>query len=449
MRDQNIDKRAERKLGKQRGGAIVQTQWSAPTIFGRVVIMFSLLSLLLTISPLFAEQTQYPIRLTAPAKRYILIEEGKRTSYYEITNREPMMVEMKGPMTVVIEMRLNLDAYSPIIPDLVELTIERDEETYDVYRVTPKGVSEERYEGIQDIIPSTKTGVRIDVPPGNHSYVLSISASATLGATLKFTIPGARITKKPEPEKKLKTKPAPEKPQAIPPPEKPAPKPAVKKEEEKNLAVFPFFNPGMTVETYSNLGFYLRAGAGLDTMISDPFGFTFVLAGAYYQTKYYRFNPEQFSLENPSVTEMRVDFTPLLTYTAYGKKFSRISVEPSLGVRAMYFSASDFSKIFLGPIAGIRFTAPLFKTLAIQGMLGGAYGLIDSKSNEAVTGNPKIDAIGNIAIRIPLDHSYILRVGFDGELMGYPRTRIVQGNNTIDLKNNIRVYSGAFAGMEF
>ncbi len=398
---------------------------------------------LFTISPLHAQQqTQYPIRLTAPAKRYILVEEGKRTSYYEITYQQPMMVEMKGPMQVVIEMRLNLDAYSPIIPDLVELTVERDEETYDVYRVTPKGISDKRYEGIQDVIPSTKTTVRIDVPPGTHSYVLSISASATLGATLRFIIPGMTVTKKPEPEKKPEVK-------AEKPPEQ---KPTVKKEEKiapKSLALYPFLNAGMSVETYSELNFFIRGGAGLDAIISEPIGINFTIAGAYYPTKYFSYDENLYELKNPSVTEIRADVTPFLTVTAYGKKLTRSYIEPAIGARVLYFSAGDFTKMFIGPAGGIRFGLPLFKTLSIQAQLAGAYGLIDSKGNKAITGNPKIDAFANLAIRVPLDRIYYLRVGFDGELMGYPKTTIVQGSITTTLRDNIRVYSGAFVGMEF
>jgi hypothetical protein len=402
------------------------------------------LMLILIVSPSYsAEQSAYPIRLTAPAKRYILVEDGKRTSYYEITYQQPMMVEMKGPMTVVIEMRLNLDAYSPIIPDLVEMTVERDEETYDVYRVTPKSVSDERYEGIQDIIPSTKTTVRIDVPPGTHSYVLSISASASLGATLKFNIPGLTVTKKPEPEKKQEIKTEKQSQEQ---------KPAIKKEEkivQKSMVVYPFLNAGMSVETYSTLGFYLRAGAGLDTIISDPIGINFTIAGAYYPTKYFSYDAQLYELENPSVTEIRADITPLLTITAYGKKFTRTYIEPALGARVLYFSAGDFTKMFLGPAGGIRFGIPLFNTLAIQAQIAGAYGVIDSKDNKAITGNPKIDAFANLALRIPLDHSYNLRVGFDGEFLGYPKTKIVQGSTTTTLQDNIRIYSGAFVGMEF
>lgn len=403
-----------------------------------------LLAISLFTSPLHAQQAQYPIRLTTPAKRYILIEEGKRTSYYEITNQQPMMVEMKGPMNVVIEMRLNLDAYSPIIPDLVELTVERDEETYDVYRVTPRGVSDERYEGIQDIIPSTRTTVRIDVPPGTHSYVLSISASATLGATLRFTIPGMTVTRKPEPEKKTEVKaekPAPE--------TKPVTKREEKKETPKTIAVYPFLNPGMTVETFSVLNFYVRAGAGLETLISDPVGIYLTVAGAYYPTKYFAYNEELFELENPSVTEIRADITPLLTITAHGKKFTKEYIEPAVGVKAIYFSAGDFTKMFVGPAGGIRFAVPFLKTLSIQATIGGSYGVIDSKDNRAITGNPKIDGFANITLRIPLDHSYHLRVGFDGEFMGYPETTIVQGSITTTLQDNIRIYSGAFIGMEF
>ncbi len=398
---------------------------------------------LLTISPLHAQQSQYPIRLTVPAKRYIIIEEGKRTSYYEITYDQPIMVEMKGPMNVVIEMRLNLDAYSPIIPDLVELIVERDEETYDVYRITTKSVSDERYEGIQDIIPSTKTTVRIDVPPGTHSYVFSISASATLGATLRFTIPRITVTKKTEPEKKPEVK-----------AEKPQPKqePPLKKEKKgapKSIAVHPFLSAGMTAETYSTLGFFVRGGAGLDTIISEPMGINFTIAGAYYPTKYFSYDENLYELKNPSVTEIRADVTPLLTITAYGKKLTRSYIEPAIGARVLYFSAGDFTKMFIGPAGGIRFGIPLFNTLSIQAQLAGAYGLIDSKDNEAITGNPKIDAFVNLGMRIPLNHSYNLRVGFDGEFLGYPKTTIVQGSTTTTLKDNIRIYSGAFVGMEF
>lgn len=425
------------RLGHRGVGEINRVLRSVPLHF------FCSIALLLYCSFAFAQQSQYPIRLTAPAKRYILVEEGRRTSYYEITYQQPMMVEMKGPMNVVIEMRLNLDAYSPIIPDLVELTIERDEETYDVYRVTPKSVAEERYEGIQDIIPSTSTTVRIDVPPGTHSYVLSISASATLGATLKFTIPGMTVTKKPEPEKKPEVK------QEKPPPEK---KTTVKKEEKvapKSLAVYPFLSAGMSVETYSSMDFFVRGGAGLDALISDPVGVNFTIAGAYYPTKYFSYDEQLYKLESPSVTEVRADVTPLLTITAYGKKFSKTYIEPAIGVRLLYFSAGDFTKMFIGPAGGIRFGLPLLKTLSIQAQLAGAYGLIDSKDNKALTGNPKIDAFANVVLKIPLDHSYNMRVGFDGEFLGYPKTTIVQGSTETTLEDNIRIYSGAFVGVEF
>jgi len=415
----------------------------------RNIVPLFIISLLILgfATTIYAQQAKYPIRLTSPAKRYILVEEGKRTSYYEITYQQPMMVEMTGPLEVIIEMRLNLDTYSPIIPDLVELTVERDEETYDVYRVTPKGVGEERYEGTSDIIPSTKTTVRISVPPGNHSYVLSISRSAVLGATLKFTIPGMQITKKPEPEKKAETKPEPKQETKPAPVQKPPKKEA--SEVKKELAVFPFLNAGMTVETYSNLGFFVRGGAGLDALISEPIGITFIIAGAYYPTKYYSFNEQLYELENPSVTEIRVDATPLLTITAYGKKFSRTYIEPAIGARVLYFSAGDFTKIFAGPSAGIRFGIPFLKTLTIQAQLAGAYGLIDSKENKAVTGNPKVDGVASISLRIPLDHSYNLRIGFDGEFLGYPKTTLVQGNTETTLNNNMRIYSGAFVAMEF
>lgn len=416
----------------------------SPHLHISLLPIFLLTISLLTISPLLAQQqAQYPIRLTVPAKRYIVTEEGKRTSYYETTYQQPIIVEMKGPMNVVIEMRLNLDAYTPIIPDLVELTVERDEETYDVYRVTPKGVAEEKYEGIQDIIPSTKTTVRIDVPPGTHSYVLSISASATLGAILKFSIPGMTVTKKPEPEKKIEVK-----------AEKPAPeqKPTVKKEEKgiaKFLSVYPFISAGMSVETYSDLSFFVRGGAGLDAMISDPVGINFTIAGAYYPTKYFTYNETLYELENPSVAEIRADVTPFLTLTAYGKKLSRTYIEPAIGARVLYFSAGDFTKMFIGPAGGIRFGIPLFETLSLQAQLAGAYGLIDSKDNKAITGNPKIDAFANLALKIPLDHSYNLRVGFDGEFLGYPKTTIVQGTTTTTLQDNMRIYAGGFVGMEF
>ncbi|HEY4716869.1 MAG TPA: hypothetical protein VII00_07160 [bacterium] len=440
-------KRARHVLPLQRG----QRYGFAPASIHLLTI--SLLTTLLLLPPLHAQQqAAYPIKLTAPAKRYILTEDGRRTSYYEITYQQPMMVEMTGPLSVIIEMRLNLDAYSPIIPDLIELIVERDEETYDVYRVTPKSVGEEKYENIVDIIPSAKTTVRIDVPPGMHSYVLSISASAGFGATLQFTIPGAIVTKKPEPEKKPPEKPAPEKPA---PQQKQAQMPAPVKIPQKAatatkpMRVQPFLGGGISVETYSALGFYLRGGVGLDAIISEPVGIIFALGSSYYPTKYYAYDNTIYELQNPSVSEIKADATPMVTITATGKKFSRYYIEPSAGARITYFSAQDFTRMFLGPAAGVNFGIPLFESLTVRGIIGGAYNLIDNKDNRAITGNPKVEVFTNIGVTIPVNHSYTLNVGYDGDFLGYPKTTITYGSNTVALNQNMRTYNGVFVGIEF
>lgn len=395
----------------------------------------------LIIVPYLLYPAQPIIKLITPAKRYILIEDGKETSYYEITPERPLKVNIEGPITIYIEMRLNLDALSPVIPSLVDLVIERDEETYDVYRVSPSGVAEEKYMGITDLIPSTKTKFRIDVPPGVHSYVISISSGATLGAVLKFTVPGKYLT--PSRPEKVEEKP----PQV---PEKKEVKPKITPAEKfrKRFTVSPFITAGVTSETYSNVAFFLKGGVTLDLIIKGRTGLAFKTAGTYYPSEYYRYDEVTYNLTQPSVSEIRVDLIPLFTFTAYGEKFNSHLVEPAIGINFSQFIAGDFTRTFLGPAGGLRFGVRISKRLSISGDGLISYNIIDSKGNKAITGNPKVDGSVNLLLNIFLKRRVIM-AGGAFEIMGYPDTNVTYGNISQSLDKNIRIYGGLFLGFGF
>lgn len=385
----------------------------------------------------YLEQRKGTIKLITPTKRYILIENGRRTSYYEVKPDHPMKVKIEGPTTIYIEMRLNLDAYSPLIPALVDLVIERDEKTYDVYRVAPSGVAEERYVNIKNLVPSTKTKFRIEVPPGIHFYVISISSGANLGAVLRFTVqkpyPAMRpkkVEKKPIEKRAKVTKVA-----------------VIERKTGKKLSISPFITAGVTTETYSNTTFFIKGGAELDLIIKKRFGLNLKIAGTYHPSEYYKYDETTYSLIHPSVSEMRVDINPLLTITAYGKKFNSSFVEPAIGFNFVQFIAGDFTKTFLGPSGGLRFGRHLSKDISLTGEGIISYNLI-STDNKAVTGTPKIDGIVNLYLNIPVKKQ-TLTVGGTFEIMGYPNTILVYGNTRQSLNRNIRTYFGTFIGIGF
>lgn len=140
----------------------------------------------------------------------VLLHKGKEQKYYLFSRENPAKLELQGPTTLAVNVRL---LYDVAMKGAQNFTIAVEENgmlgkrsEVASYSFTAQKSPVSTFKGEAEVVPSKAQKFKLEVPSGIHRYTISLRNTAASAAAIRILIPKKDINPAPQPAPKEKQK---------------------------------------------------------------------------------------------------------------------------------------------------------------------------------------------------------------------------------------------------